>query len=213
MFNRAREWKLFDGDNPTNGIKKLPEDNERCCWLSDSDQVVLLSHCHGLTRAIVLTALQTGLRWNEIMNLKWSPSDKSNYVDFDNNVVVIHSALSKSKKSRFIPMSYTLQCELFDLKKTARSEYVFANPQTGKPFNNIRKSFARAVKDSGLKDLTPHSLRHVFASNLVRKGIDLYVVQQLLGHSTPQMTQRYAHIQPDHFKTAIEEINLQLVQN
>ena len=51
------------------------------------------------------------------MNLKWSPSERSNYVDFEHNVVVIHSALSKSKQSRFIPMSYSLQCELFDLKK------------------------------------------------------------------------------------------------
>ncbi len=212
MFNRAKEWKLFDGDNPTNGIKKLPEGNERVRWLSDKEQALLLSHCHGLTRIIVLTALQTGLRWNEIMGLKWVPSEKSNYLDFDHNVVVIHSACSKSKKSRFIPMSYSLQCELFDLKKTAKSEYVFANPNTGRPFNNIRNSFARAVKDAGLKDLTPHSLRHVFASSLVAKGTDLYVVQQLLGHSTPKMTQRYAHIQPDQFKTAIKEIDFQSAQ-
>lgn len=213
MFNRGREWKIFDGENPTDGIKKLPEGNERIRWLSNEEQTLLLSHCQGLTRVIVLTALQTGLRWNEIMSLKWSRCDKSNYVDFDHNVVVVHSAQSKSKKSRFIPMSYSLQCALFDLRKTSQSEYVFTNPQTGRPFNNIRKSFARAVKGAGLKDLTPHSCRHVFASSLVEKGTDLYVVQQLLGHSTPKMTQRYAHIQPDQFKTAIKEIDLQFADH
>ncbi|MBU4334228.1 MAG: tyrosine-type recombinase/integrase, partial [Candidatus Omnitrophica bacterium] len=50
------------------------------------------------------------------------------------------------------------------------------------------------------------------ASRLVQKGVDLYVVQQLLGHSTPKMTQRYAHVQPDHFKSAIREIDLQYTE-
>ena len=209
MFNKAREWKMLDGENPTNGMKKLPEDNERCRWLTDKDQAFLLSHCHGITLTIVMTALQTGLRWNEIMNLKWSQSPKSNYVDFDNNIIVIHSSWAKAKKARFIPLSYALRCELLAVKKTAGSEYIFVSPQTGKPFNNIRRSFTRAVREAGLKDLKFHDLRHVFASNLVRKGVDLYVVQQLLGHSTPKMTQRYAHIRPDHLKSAIGEIDLQ----
>jgi len=209
MFNRAIEWKIIDGENPTKGIKKLPEDNERCRWLTDKEQAFLLSHCHGITRVIVMTALQTGLRWNEIMNLKWSQSPKSNYVDFDNNTIVIHSTWSKAKKSRYIPLSYSLRCELLTLKKkTAQSEYIFLNPRTGKPFNNIRRSFNRAVKEARLEDLKFHDLRHVFASQLVRKGVDLYVVQQLLGHSSPKMTQRYAHIRPDQLKTAIEEIDL-----
>ena len=211
IFNRAIDWKVLEGDNPTKGIKKLPETNERSCFLTDKEQTSFLAHCHGITHAIVLTALQTGLRWNEIMNLKWSQSDQSNYIDFDNHVIVIHSALSKSKKSRFIPMSYSLQCELFDLKKTSQREYIFVNPKTGKPFNNIRKSFATAVRSAGLRsDITMHSLRHVFASSLVSKGVDLYVVQQLLGHSSPRVTQRYAHVQPGHFKAAIEEIDLKL---
>lgn len=178
MFNRAKEWKLLEGDNPTDGIKKLSEENERCRSLTDQEQQALLTHCHGVTHAIVVTALQTGLRWNEIINLKWSQTEKSNYVDFDNNVIVIHSALSKSKKSRFIPMSYALQCELFDLRKTATSEYVFTSRLTGRPFNNIRKSFQTAVRKAGIKDLRFHDLRHVFASNLVRKDVDLYVVQR-----------------------------------
>lgn len=209
FFNRAIDWKILDGENPTYGIKKLPEDNERCRWLTNREQAFLLSHCHGITRIIVVAALQTGLRWNEIMNLKWSQSPKSNYVDFDNNVIVVHSTLSKSRKPRFIPLSAYLRCEFEVLKKTAQGEYIFANPKTLKPFNNIRRSFLRAVNSSGLQGLKFHDLRHVFATNLVHKGVDLYVVQQLLGHSSPKMTQRYAHIRPDHFKTAIEEIDLQ----
>ncbi len=208
FFNRAIDWKAMDGVNPTNGIKKLPEDNERCRWLTDKEKAFLLSHCHGMTLAIVMTALQTGLRWNEIMNLKWSHSPKSNYVDFGKDIIVIHSTWSKVKKSRFIPLSYALRCELLALKTTSHNEYIFANPKTGKPFNNIRKSFLSAVRKAELNGLKFHDLRHVFATQLVSKGVDLYVVQQLLGHSSPKMTQRYAHIQPDHFKSAIQEIDL-----
>jgi hypothetical protein len=88
-------------------------------------------------------------------------------------------------------------------------QYLAKKLEESKPFNNIRRSFLRAVNSLGLQGLKFHDLRHVFATNLVHKGVDLYVVQQLLGHSSPKMTQRYAHIRPDHFKTAIEEIDLQ----
>ena len=54
-----------------------------------------------------------------------------------------------------------------------------------------------------------HDLRHTFASNLVLKGVDLYVVQKLLGHATPKMTQRYAHLGSDQLREAIEKIDIQ----
>ena len=62
------------------------------------------------------------------------------------------------------------------------------------------------VRDSaGLSDVRIHDLRHTFASLLVNKGVSLYEVQTLLGHSSPQMTQRYAHLAPDllHSRTEL----------
>ena len=75
---------------------------------------------------------------------------------------------------------------------------------------SVRKSFATALKLSKIQDFKFHDLRHTFASQLVRSGVDLYVVQKLLGHTTPKMTQRYAHLCSDQLKHAIEKIDIQL---
>jgi len=67
-----------------------------------------------------------------------------------------------------------------------------------------RKPFEKAVKDEGLTDFRFHDIRHCFASDLVRKGVDLKTVSALLGHSTIKMTERYAHLSPAHKRAAIE---------
>jgi integrase len=208
MFNRAREWGMIE-HNPTAGIRKLAENNERCRWLTEEEQNRLLSFCHGLTRTIVVVALRTGMRWGEIAHLKWQQAPESNYVDFDRGIIFIHGALSKSKKSRWIPLGQIVKWELLNVPKQKGTDYLFLNPETGKPLGSIKDAFNRAVRKAEIKDFTFHSLRHTFASQLVRNGVDLYVVQKLLGHSCPQMTQRYAHLREDMLIDAIKKIDTQ----
>jgi site-specific recombinase XerD len=64
---------------------------------------------------------------------------------------------------------------------------------------------------AGLPDIRLHDLRHSFASMLVNSGESLYVVQDLLGHSSPRMTQRYAHVAPDTRRRAVDVVG-RLVQ-
>ncbi len=64
-----------------------------------------------------MVALKTGMRWGEIINLKWHQTPNSNYIDFDNDTIVIHESLSKSQKSRFIPLSGTLKTVLQKIPK------------------------------------------------------------------------------------------------
>ncbi|MCK5214195.1 MAG: site-specific integrase [Candidatus Omnitrophica bacterium] len=213
MFNRAIEWNLFDGRNPTVGIKKLPENNERCRWLNAQEQARLLAHCKGATHLSVLIALKTGMRWGEIISLKRKQIPNSNYVDFDNDVIYIHESLSKGKKSRYIPMGATLKGVLKSFPKQPGTDYIFLNPKTDKPIGSLKKSFKNALVKAGIDNFTFHDLRHTFASQLVINGVDLYVVQKLLGHSTIKMTERYAHLQPAQFKDAVgklEKIDLLL---
>ncbi|HBH18294.1 MAG TPA: hypothetical protein DDX14_05040 [Cyanobacteria bacterium UBA9579] len=111
---------------------------------------------------------------------------------------------TKSGKKRKIPISPTLARELQLLNKTF--EYVFANPVTGKPYVDI-KCFARLCKKIGIINLVFHDLRHTAATRMVASGIDLIVVQDILGHASVKTTQRYAHPVTEQKQRAIEALD------
>jgi len=81
---------------------------------------------------------------------------------------------------------------------------VFASPVTGERFDNVKRSWEALRERAGLSNFWFHDLRHTFASKLVMAGQDLYVIKELLGHSTIQMTERYAHLAPDLKANAVE---------
>ncbi len=206
IFNRASEWSYFAGENPTKNIKKFTENNSRCRWLTEEEQSKLLNNCTGTLRLLVLIALKSGMRWGEIVNLKWRQMPNSNYVDLENGVFFVHESLSKSKKSRYVPIAESVKKALMEHPNKNNSGYVFISYRTGKRLKSMRGSFYRELKKIGVDDFTFHDLRHTFASHLVRKGVDLFVVQKLLGHASINMTQRYAHLQPGRLKEAIDKL-------
>ena len=110
----------------------------------------------------------------------------------------------------FIPMNVTVKSLLSELNRVRHinSDYVF-HTSTGTRFDGskIGKWFRQALKEAGITDFRFHDLRHTFASWLVQHGVDLYVVQRLLGHKTGEMTRRYAHLAPDNLRTAINSLN------
>src|SRR6185436_3982820 len=67
----------------------------------------------------------------------------------------------------------------------------------------VRSAFRRARADAGLPALRFHDLRHSAASFMVQAGVSLYEVQKVLGHKDARMTQRYAHLTPDHLRGAV----------
>ncbi len=86
------------------------------------------------------------------------------------------------------------------------SEYVFPNPKTGKPMQEVFRTWDRVRKAVGLDDVRIHDLRHSYASFLVNSGRSLYEVQKLLGHSQLSTTQRYAHLTHDTLRQATEVV-------
>lgn len=94
-----------------------------------------------------------------------------------------------------------------------RTGNVFVS-RTGETIKEISNSFIRAVNELGYNDgvtsrkdkLVFHSLRHSFASRLVEKGVDLYVVGQLMGHSDLTMTKRYSHLRPNTLRAAVKTL-------
>lgn len=71
--------------------------------------------------------------------------------------------------------------------------YVFINPDTGKPYNTIRKSWISTLKRADIKNFRFHDLRHTVGTRLIEKGVDIKTVQELFAHSSIVTTQRYVH--------------------
>ena len=110
-------------------------------------------------------------------------------------VFLVRGVNSKSRKVRSVPLNDSALEVLRMLHDTqGKFEYLFINHQTGKPYGTIAKVFDRLRKQAALPHLRLHDLRHQYASFLVNDGRTLYEVQQILGHSDPKVTMRYAHL-------------------
>ena len=89
--------------------------------------------------------------------------------------------------------------------KAAPESFVFGNAN-GAPFKSLKTAWGGLLSAAGIQDFRWHDMRHHFASKLVMSGVSLYVVKELLGHSSILMTERYAHLQPDLHQAAVEKL-------
>jgi integrase len=202
MFNRCREWGVIY-ENPCEGIRLLRETGSRTRFLSVQEINELLKKCGSSIRPVILTALHTGMRRSELLKLQWSD------IDLANRVITVEQA--KSGKKRTIPIDDTLFKTLQVLPSRFKKGWVFPSPKhDGNRCYDFKSRIDRAFRAAGLTDVTLHSLRHSFASHLVMAGTDIKTVQELLGHSSLAMTQRYSHLAPDHRTRAIKVLDTAL---
>jgi len=197
MFNKAVDWGKFEGQNPVEKTKFLKVDNKRLRYLEKEEIPVLISNCSPHLKPIVIVALNTGMRKSEILGLKWRD------VDFKRGVIQLLK--TKNNKPRHIPMNEMVKQALIEVRKEPESPYVFTN-RNDKPFVDLKRSFTSALKKSNIKDFRFHDLRHAFASQLVMSGVNLNTVRELLGHSSLEMTLRYAHLSPNYKKMAVDSL-------
>lgn len=142
-----------------------------------------------LVAAMMKLALVTGMRRGELFRLQWQ------HIDF--NRCFIRIVTPKGGKEQSIPFNDAARELLKNMKRS--SEYVFPG-EGGAQRVTTPKASKRIMARAGLpKSFRPfHGLRHVFASMLASSGqVDLYVLQRLLTHKSPAMTQRYAHLRDD----------------
>lgn len=192
MFNLAIRWRIAGvADNPTAMYKPKKLANHRERYLSAQETQALLAAVNGssnrMLKYIIPMLLLTGARKREVLDARW--------VDIDRRHSFWRIPVTKSGRPRHVPLS-AAALDLLD-RVPRRSEWIFANPNTRKPFTNTFLSWDAARKRAGLADVRIHDLRHSFASFLVNAGCNLYEVQKILGHSSIQMTQRYSHLSQD----------------
>lgn len=204
MFTKAVDWELVDGDilRRVRKAKLLPENNRRLRYLSFDECRALVDACAPHLKPIVITALNTGMRKEEILSLRW---DK--HIDLNHGFILLD--ITKNGERRELPINKTLCETLKELKSNKISSYVFAD-KTGRRYKEVHKSFKTALGKAGICDFKFHDLRHTFASQLIMNGIDITTVKELLGHKTLTMTMRYAHLAPSHKVNALDRLDLKM---
>lgn len=160
---------------------------------------------------IVLLAYLTGMRRMEIFRLKWE------HIDWEQGFIRIvgeGQSGAKSGKDEIIPLSEAV-CAFLGSIERSESPYVFPGRDGVSQLTDINKQVNRIKRAAGLdKDFRPlHGLRHTFASVAVSNGVPLSIVQKLLTHKSPQLTQRYAHLEDGALKNAANSIGKLLKAN
>jgi integrase len=198
MFNKAVEWDMVESEvlKRIRRVKPLRDDNRRFRYLSKEECNVLISACDPHLKPIVITALNTGCRRGEILNLTWDN------VDLKHGFILLDK--TKNGDRREIPINDTLRATLQGIPRRLDASYVFFDPTTMRPYREVKRSFKTACKRAGITDFHFHDLRHTFASHLVMAGVDITTVSKLLGHKSLNMTLRYSHLAPSHIKQAVD---------
>jgi integrase len=148
--------------------------------------------------SLVRLALFTGMRRSALLNLQWDD------LDFERGFITLRGDVAKKKKTETIPMNAQARAVLEGVSRTT-GPYVFPGKYADRPRENLSPLLKRIRAKAGLPEtFRPlHGLRHSFASWLASSGkVSMYELQKLLTHSSPQMTQRYAHLHDDALRKA-----------
>lgn len=138
-------------------------------------------------RLIIQVGYAAGLRCSEIINLQWQD------IDFDRNIIHIKNA--KGKKDRVVMLSNKVK-ETLQMLSSEKQGYVFKTNRGGKYTpRTIQKIIEIAVQKAQInKGVTPHSLRHAFATHLLENGTDIRYIKELLGHANISTTLIYTKV-------------------
>jgi len=204
MFTKAVEWEMLSEDilKKVRNVKSLPENNKRLRYLSNEECCALINACSHHLHPIVVAAINTGMRKEEILSLEWKK-----HIDLNNGFILLD--ITKNGERREVPINRTLREALQSIVIKMNSPFVFSD-SNGRRFGDVKKSFKTACQKAGISDFRFHDLRHTFASHLVMAGVDLVTVKTLLGHKSLSMTLRYAHLAPSHTVKAVETLDKKL---
>lgn len=217
-LNLAVEWDMLER-NPASKVPLFNVDNKVEHYLDDDQLQRLLTVLRSPDSPrnvclIALFLLSTGARLNEALQAKWSQIDRRT------RVWRIPAAVSKSGKVRVVPLNDSALEVLGQLETEGKFDHLFVNSRistktgkevgTGKPYTTIMKVWSRLRLKAGLPQFRIHDLRHQYASFLVNAGRTLYEVQQVLGHSDPKVTQRYAHLSTKSLQDAANSASIMI---
>ena len=205
----VKEWGWLD-DTPMRKISKPSEGRGRNRLLSIEEKNRLLKACQSSFNPhlypIVSIALLTGMRFGEIVNLKWED------IDYVNKTITLEQ--TKNGERRILPLTVAVDKIFVLCKQTEITTGLIFKPSS--PTNrsgivDIRNAFVKALKQAEISDFRFHDLRHAAASYLAMSGATQGELMAILGHKTPTMTRRYAHYSQKHVATLLEKMHNNLL--
>ncbi|CAA0100684.1 Tyrosine recombinase XerD [BD1-7 clade bacterium] len=188
VFNELHRTQIIDYENPLKAIRPIKISQNELSYLTNNQIEELLNQIEATaenphTLLITKICLSTGARWGEAEDL-FDRHIRNNSITFTD---------TKSGKNRTVPICEELAHELH-------------THGSGKLFAPAISSFRRALAKTTIKlpkGQATHVLRHSFASHFVMNGGNILTLQKIMGHSTINMTMRYAHLSPDHLLDAV----------
>jgi site-specific recombinase XerD len=204
-FNRAVEWEYIQ-ENPFKYVK-LPRTIKKIpLFIAEEELNQIIKKTENPDhKDLFALAFYSGLRLGEILNLKWE------HINFQEKMIYVRNQKGftlKGKKDRVVPINSKLEDILkrrYKVISGTDGRYIFEKCLGIKyNANFVSKKFKKSIIAAGLNsDIHFHTLRHSFASNLVQRGVSLYVVKELMGHSDISTTQVYSHLNTESLISAI----------
>jgi integrase len=207
VMRRAVEEGLIDR-NPAGPVKRLRVDSHRWRILTDAEADLLIAAANPTMAAFIKTLLVTGARPCEALAAHWAYEGwdterklEKAIVCPDRKILHVPQALAKTHKSREIPLSKELLTALKATSPIEPGRKIF--PWIG----DTPRSFETAVKAAKLKNVSPYACRHTAASRMLKAGVDIKTVSEILGHTNVLMTSRYCHSDPESKREAIRKLS------
>jgi site-specific recombinase XerD len=131
-------------------------------------------------------------------------------VDLRASLFYLEESHTKSAKRRSVPLNEAAR-EAMLSRARFRAEHCPASPwafcrKDGGRLTTLRRSFGEALRRAGIEDFRQHDQRHACAVFMLREGATLPQIRDVLGHSSVKMTERYAHLEPEFQRDAVERI-------
>ncbi len=145
----------------------------------------------------------SGLRVSELVNLKYED------LNFEEKTGLVRQGKGKKDRIFIVSQEVLKNIHTFSKKQNKIKSYIFTGPNNKSlTTRNIQKIIKNSAKKAGInKNVTPHKLRHSFATHLLESGTDIRMIQELLGHSNLQTTQIYTHVSRERIRKIINPLD------